>query len=78
MDTKAIPLHAGIIGDDFSPVVPWIAARIGQAGIGRGYGLMRKELFITGRLEHGEEHVGQLLVLTLAVLLATLVGRFMF
>jgi hypothetical protein len=33
------------------------------------------ELFITSGLEHGEGQMGQLLVLTLGVLLATLVGQ---
>src|SRR5262245_8175962 len=78
VDSKTIPLHAGIVGHDLGPVVPRIATWIGQAGIRRGNDLMRKELFITSGLEHGEEHAGQLLVLTLDILPATLVGGFMF
>src|SRR4029453_6459886 len=78
MDTKAIPLHPAIVSEDFGPVVSWIATRIGEAGIGRGNGLMPIDLFITGGLEHGEEHVSQLLVLPLDVLLATLLDGFMF
>src|SRR5438132_1333769 len=78
VDGKSIPLHACIVGDDLDPVVPRIAARLRQAGIGRGNGLMRIDPFVTGGLEHVKEQVGQFPVLALDVLLATPLNRFVF